>query len=118
MGISGARISNVTLNSSGYGFCTVYAPDGVQWKVTLVSVSTSVVQSVTAPPVQPICNIYRDSSPTPTHFVELTYNGNRAGSDTVYDVNGGEPITAEWIGGTAGSVATLRVQFTQTERGR
>ncbi len=111
------KSANVVLDANGYGYCTVYVPSGVMWNVTLVSVSTSVL--LNGQIVQPTCFIYQDSQPRSNAFIESTYNGDRASSNSTYELLGGEAITAEWRDGQlpehAGAIATLAVRGTQIQ---
>lgn len=105
------RVSSVVLDSNGNGFTTIVCPNGVTWD--LVSTSVSTTASTTAVPPQ--CTTYLSASPTPSAYFESTYQGNRAPSDTAHTFLGGEPYTAEWIGGTPGTIATLRIVVWQME---
>lgn len=107
------RPASVTLNGAGYGYCTVTVPNGVSWEVDLLSVSTTAGFNATTNP--PVCNLYRDSAPNQSHFVEGTNSGNGDTSNTVHRLSGGDSLTAEWVGGTAATIATLRVQGMQRE---
>lgn len=111
------KSANVVLDATGYGYCTVFVPSGLLWTVQLVSVSTSVL--VTPQIVQPTCFIYQDSQPRSNAFIESTVNGDRASSDSTYQLIGGEAITAEWRDGQlpehAGAIATLTVRGMQVQ---
>lgn len=105
------KTASVVLNASGNGTATITTPNGVTWD--LVSTSVSTTAATTAVPPQ--CTTYLASAPTPSAYFESTYQGNRAPSDTPHTFLGGEPYTAEWIGGTPGTIATLRIVVWQTE---
>ena len=108
--------NSVILNGAGYGYTTVTVPSGVRWDVALVSVSTNVVPTTTGTSaVQPVVTLYQDTGPNPSHFLEATWSGNRDTTDSSYTLIGGDAITAEWQGGTPGSVATLRIRAYQTQ---
>lgn len=101
----------VVLNAAGYGYATITVPAGVRWEINLASVSTNASSAVG----QPVATIYRDSAPNPARFVEKTAFGNGNSTDSVYRLNGGEHLTAEWVGGTAGAAATFLVSGMQSE---
>lgn len=111
------RSASVLLDATGYGYCSITCPSGVRWRVTTSSVSTGAL--VVPDIVQPLCTLYLDSAPNAGKFLDSTYLGDRASSDTVYDLEGGETVTAEWSGGAlpdhAGVVATLAIRGEQTQ---
>jgi hypothetical protein len=109
------RVANVVLSAAGYGYATITAPQGVTWRVDLTSISTTV--SPTAGGTQPVCTLYLDSAPNAGRFLEGTWSGNRDTSDSKYVLHGGQAVTAEWMNGTAGSTATVRITGEQTEGG-
>lgn len=88
--------ANVALSAAGYGYCTITVTSGVKWTVESMSVSTK-VNDPTGLLVQPVVRVYRDSSPNMSHFLEGTYSGNGANSDTKRTLRGGDCLTAEWI---------------------
>jgi hypothetical protein len=112
------RSANVKLDANGYGFCTVTVPGGVRWQVSRVSVATNA--PITAPGsatvvVQPNCSLYTGSTPNASKLIEGTNSGNRDSSNTTHHLEGGEAITAEWIGTAshAGLIATLTLNGIQ-----
>jgi hypothetical protein len=110
------KVANVTLSAAGYGFCTITCPSGVKWRITSSTLSTNVgFRSTTTQP--PSAVVYRDSAPNVSKMVEGTNSGNGSSSDTVYDLVGGDALTAEWTGGTAGSIATYTVRGMQIQTG-
>lgn len=96
----------VILDDNGYGYAVITVPSGVLWRVILATVSTSETRLTVNPP---IVRIYKGTTPSPAHFLELTYSGNGAPSDTRHVLLGGESLTAEWTGGTPGSSAVFRL---------
>jgi hypothetical protein len=100
----------LTLDAAGYGFVSITVPGGVRWEVYLTTVSTNVTSATAIPPV---VRIYRGSEPSPVNFVEFTYAGNGAPSDTRHHLNPCDSLTAEWTGGTPGSLAYLRLSGLQ-----
>lgn len=106
------RTASVILNASGYGYCTVYLPDGVTATMTSYSFSTTQTDQTVVPPQ---FTSYLDSAPNISRYFESSGSGNRGSSDTPHDFLGAEPITGEWSGGTAGSIATLTVVYQQLQ---
>jgi hypothetical protein len=108
------QVNNVTLNAAGYGYCTITCPNGAQWTIDAMSVSTNVVDPTNAL-FQPVVRIYRDSAPNMSHFLEGTYSGNGDTSNTMVRMRGGDTITAEWTADAsvassyAGKIATFRI---------
>jgi hypothetical protein len=107
------RTASVRLDAAGYGYCTVWCPNGVRWEIDSTSISTSISRTLQVP--QPICTLYKDSAPNPGGFLENTYNGDNASSNTAISRIGGQPLTAEWYSDAnaapshAGLIATLVV---------
>jgi hypothetical protein len=110
-----SAVGNATLNAAGYATVTITAPDGVIWDVYLTSVSTSVGPSAASTTMQPVATLYEGTTATPSRYLQGTYSGNRDSSDSPYTLLGGDSITAEWVGGTPGTTATLRLRVKQKQ---
>jgi hypothetical protein len=99
-------VDSVVLDSNGFGQVTL-TPQGGLFTVTVTSVSVS----VNTPPNQPMAKIYLavvgDSG-----FIEGTNSGDSDTSDTVYQVQQGEPLTCVWTDGDPGARATFRAAGT------
>jgi hypothetical protein len=110
------RVASVLISAAGTGYCTIVCPNGVEWEVTTVSVSTNVANPVGT--VQPLVTIFDDSSPNPGKFIAGSYSGNRDSAIAKHAMGGGQPITAQWTGAVAGAIATFRIGGTQRQVGR
>jgi hypothetical protein len=102
--------SQVKLSAVGYGVTTVTCPAGVAVDVARISVSTTETSTTI---VQPQCNLYDGPNASPNAFLEGTFSGNSDSSDTPHNMISGDSVTAEWIGGTPNSTATLRLTGVQ-----
>lgn len=104
------KSAQVKLDASGNGVATVTSP-GVWWRVKRTSVSTTQTDITIVPPQ---VRVYEGSQANAAAFIEGTFSGNGASSDTVHDMIPGDSITAQWSAGTPNTVATLTVAGLQS----
>ena len=92
---------SVTLDAGGGGTVEL-APPGVEWRITLttVTVSTSLKQ--------PEFDLFIGGT-SELDRAEGTYSGARDSSDTPHTVQVGQSVYGVWTGGDAGAKATLRL---------
>lgn len=105
---------STTLNSAGTGTAFVTCPSGVVWYVELLSVSTSAATPTPGVP-QPTASVYFGTEANSARYIESTFKGNGNSSDSRYTVHGGESVCVQWVGGTAGTQATMVMRGTQQQ---
>ena len=101
----------VKLDGSGNGSAQIGPQGAYIWILGTISISTLNQSQTTVPS----CTTYAGSSPTPSNFVDDTFNGQgntttKAAGKTLYP---GQNVFAQWTGGVPGDTATLLVNATQ-----
>ena len=90
----------VVLDANGYGTC-VLSPQGLLFVVGHLTVSTSTSGLI------PVANVYHGDV-SQSNLVEGTFVGSSDASDTTHELQPGESLTVEWVGGDPGAVAFAR----------
>lgn len=105
-----SRPASVTLDANGAGQVAIFPP-GVDWVVTLSTVSTSTAIKV------PTARVYRNVV-AQANFLEGSYTGSNDSSDTRIVLQAGESLICVWADGDAGALATYRLSGWQYASGQ
>lgn len=94
-------VGQTKLDSTGAGQVTL-SPPGIEWNVTLTSVTVS------SHVKEPTFRLYIDGV-ADLNFLEGSHAGSQDSSDTHHVVRAGQSLIGVWSGGDVGATATLRV---------
>jgi hypothetical protein len=100
--------NQATIPASGTVTVSIPVPRDQNWTLKRYTVLTNQAASVTT---MPIATMYRGSVADGNAF-DSTYTGARDSGDTDMQFPGGDRIVCQWVGGVAGTIATLSINGT------
>ena len=94
-----------TVSAAGLALVVIPVPRNERWHVNRMTVLTNQATTVTT---MPTATVYRGSVADGNAY-DSTYTGARDSGDFDIDLQGGDQLVCQWVGGVPGTIATLSI---------